>query len=101
VLSHLAGQHPLWESHRRDRRSPSVHLAGTRNDAYVLLSGAFLLWAVGHLGIVWTPASVVYLLLAILGGACLQAAALIALGSLIFLAGRLNFIFNLYYSSFR
>jgi ABC-2 type transport system permease protein len=66
--------------------------------AHIVISAGFLAWSAGRLGIDWGPAELTYLALAIVGAACLQAAALIAIGSLAFILVRTGEVFGLYYA---
>jgi ABC-2 type transport system permease protein len=81
---------------------PLLHLMARKYNvgyaAHIILSGAFLVWAVGRLGLALTPLHLLYLTLAIAGASCLQAAMLILLGSLAFLIVRSGVLMGLYYT---
>lgn len=81
---------------------PLVHLMARKYNvgyaAHVLLSGAFLLWSVGQLGLALTPLRLLYLVLVIIGVACLQAAMLVLFGSLAFLIVRSGYVMGLYHT---
>jgi ABC-2 type transport system permease protein len=81
---------------------PLLHLCARKYNvgylAHVLLAGAFLIWSIGRLGTAWSPVSVVYLVLAIFGASCLQAAVLIAVGSLTFWIVRSDVAFTLLFN---
>lgn len=66
--------------------------------AHVILSGAVLIWAVTQLSLHWTALTMLYLILIILSGVMLQAAALTLLGACAFIFIQTKFLFNLYYS---
>lgn len=82
--------------------NPLLHLSARKYNvgylAHVIISGSFLAWSVGQLGGAWGPAGFAYLVVAILAAACLQAAALIAIGSITFVVIQSHFAFSLYYS---
>ena len=48
---------------------------------HIILSGSILVWAVGHVDVTWTIARVVFLVLSIIGGTFIQAAALTLIGA--------------------
>ena len=81
---------------------PLLHLAARKYNvgylAHIILSGTFLLWSVRILGVAWMPQDVIFVVLAIAGASCLQAAALIAVGSLAFIVVRTRFAFGLYFT---
>jgi ABC-2 type transport system permease protein len=81
---------------------PLLYLAARKYNvgyvAHILLASGFLLWCTRELSVSWTPLSVAYLAGAVIGGACIQAAALIAVGSRIFGSVRLGGAFSLYFS---
>lgn len=81
---------------------PLQHLAARKYNlgylAHVIISGAFLLWSVNHLGVALGPLLAAYIVLSLISATCLQAAALIALGSSAILVVRSNYLFLLYYT---
>jgi ABC-2 type transport system permease protein len=62
--------------------------------SHFIIALSIFAWSIGNLTIDWTPASVAFLLLAILGGSLLQAAVLTLLGSWAFTAVRASFLFG-------
>jgi ABC-2 type transport system permease protein len=80
---------------------PLLYLAARKYNvgyvAHILISGAFLVWSLGHIGVKIGVLTVGYLAAAVVGAACLQAAALIALGAIAFLAVRSSHVFGLYF----
>ena len=81
---------------------PLAHLAARwytpGHVAHLVISSAFLVWSVVLLGMAWSVPGALYFLLALAGAACLQAAALIAVGSLSFLWVRASHAFSLYFA---
>ena len=66
--------------------------------AHVILSGVVLVWAISHLSIHWTVLTMLYLLLILVSGVLLQAAAITLLGAWAFIFVHSKFLFSLYYS---
>jgi len=59
----------------------------------VIALGVFI-WSLGNLAVGWTPLSVLYLILAVIGGSMIQAAVLTLLGAWSFLFVRATFLFG-------
>jgi ABC-2 type transport system permease protein len=80
---------------------PLLHVCARRFQvgylAHLLTSGLFLGWAAGRLDVAWDAPRLAYLAAAVAGGACLQAALLILLGALPFVAVRASAAWGLYY----
>jgi ABC-2 type transport system permease protein len=80
---------------------PLLHLCARKYNvgylAHLVLAGVLLIWSMGQLEVTWTPLTVGYLALALLGASGLQAAGLIVLGSLTFWIVRSDVAFDLYF----
>lgn len=81
--------------------NPYFHIVARKYNvgyaAHVLLSGGVLIWSLTHLDIHWTLSKVVYFLLILLSGVCMQAACLTFLGACSFTLIRSSVLFSLYY----
>lgn len=66
--------------------------------AHILLSGAILAWSLSRLDTEWTAVKVAFLVLSILGGACLHAALLTFIGSVSLVIVRADVLFRFNYS---
>ncbi len=81
--------HPFW-----------FLVANTFNPGYIahiLISGAFLIWALTQTSVQWTIIPILFMLIVIINGALLQASLFILFGSWAFLFTRSRFITMLYH----
>ncbi|WP_158630013.1 ABC transporter permease [Cohnella sp. AR92] len=65
--------------------------------AHIAISGSVLIWAMIKLGLQWTWLDYVYLILALIGGALIQAGLLTAIGAMSFIWVRTGFLFSLFF----
>jgi ABC-2 type transport system permease protein len=65
--------------------------------AHILVSGSVMVWALQQLDISWSPAKILFLLAAIIGGAMIQAAIMSCIGALSFIWVRTGFMFTLFF----
>jgi len=81
---------------------PLVYLVARKYNvgylAHVILSGSFLIWSLQRVDVHWNVGLAVYVVGALFGAACLQAALLIALGAQAFAAVRFGQAFQLYFA---
>jgi ABC-2 type transport system permease protein len=64
--------------------------------AHVLISGSVLVWALTVLGLEWSLSLIAYLVLAIIGGAMIQAGLITLIGATSFIWVRTGFLFTLF-----
>jgi ABC-2 type transport system permease protein len=66
--------------------------------AHILISMGMLLWSIQHVNIGWSLQSVLLLILFLISGTLLQAAAFLIVGSIVFLITNTQFLFSFFFS---